>query len=117
MTIAAVLEAPRRVVTLLDGESTAVEPIMLRGVPHRARKRFVDGTHRCAAPSETLSRIRPHFRAVGITRLSTYQTIDIQVPEDLLTYRAWDVDGREVDRLTIEKSHPPARLAAGHPPP
>jgi hypothetical protein len=41
--------------------------------------------------------------AVGYTRLSTYQTIDIQVPENRLTYRAWDVDGREVDRLTIDK--------------
>jgi hypothetical protein len=41
--------------------------------------------------------------AVGYTRLSTYQTIDIQVPENMLIYRAWDVEGREVDRLTIDK--------------
>ena len=44
--------------------------------------------------------------AVGITELSTYQTIDIQVPENRLIYRAWDGDGREVDRFTIEKSRP-----------
>jgi hypothetical protein len=41
--------------------------------------------------------------AVGFTRRSTYQTIDIQVPENRLTYRAWDGDGRELDRLMIEK--------------
>ncbi len=50
--------------------------------------------------------------AVGITGLSTYQTIDIQVPENVLVYRAWDVEGRAVDCFTIEKPGEPARLAA-----
>ena len=49
--------------------------------------------------------------AVGITELSTYQTIDIQVPENRLIYRAWDVEGREVDRFTIEKPETSARVA------
>src|SRR5262249_8195630 len=44
--------------------------------------------------------------AVGYTGLSTYQTSDIEVPENRLTYRAWDVEGREVDRLTIDKPRP-----------
>ncbi len=51
--------------------------------------------------------------AVGITELSTYQTIDIEVPENRLIYRAWDGDGREVDRFTIEKPVPPAQVAVG----
>jgi hypothetical protein len=42
--------------------------------------------------------------AVGYTELSTYQTIEIEVPQDRLVYRAWDGAGREVDRFTIEKS-------------
>ena len=41
--------------------------------------------------------------AVGLANLSTYQTIDIQVPERRLTYRARDAEGREVDRLVLEK--------------
>ena len=42
--------------------------------------------------------------AVGITHLSTYQTIDIQIPEGRLLYRAWDSNGRVVDRL--ERTRP-----------
>jgi hypothetical protein len=42
--------------------------------------------------------------AAGFTELSTYQTIDVEVPENRLVYRAWDGDCLEVDRLTIEKS-------------
>jgi hypothetical protein len=42
--------------------------------------------------------------AVGYTALSTYQTIEITVPEDRLVFRAWAADGREVDRFTIEKA-------------
>ena len=49
----------------------------------------------------------------GITNLATYQTIDIQVKEKRLTYRAFDRDGREVDALVIEKGEQPPRLADG----
>jgi hypothetical protein len=55
-------------------------------------------------------RARPEM-AVGMTELSTYQTIDIEVPADRLVYRAWDGEGREVDRFTIDKSAPMARIA------
>lgn len=41
--------------------------------------------------------------AAGFTHTSTYQTIDIHVPEDRLDYRAWDGSGRLVDRMVIEK--------------
>lgn len=43
------------------------------------------------------------YTEVGMAGVATYQTIDVDVPEDRLTYRAWDLDGREVDRLVIEK--------------
>lgn len=50
--------------------------LLLRGQPLRARKRFVDGTHRVMAPAETLQRIRPHFGAVGLTRLADVTGLD-----------------------------------------
>jgi hypothetical protein len=50
------------------------------------------------------------YTAVGYTNLSTYQTIAVDVPHDRLTYQAWDAEGREVDRLVIDK---PARVAHG----
>jgi hypothetical protein len=43
------------------------------------------------------------YTAVGRTNLSTYQTIDVDVPARRLTYRSWDDEGREVDRLVIDK--------------
>ncbi len=53
------------------------------------------------------------YTVKGITNLATYQTIDIQVKEKRLTYRAFDRDGREVDALVIEKGEQPPRLAGG----
>jgi hypothetical protein len=50
------------------------------------------------------------YTAVGLTNTSTYQTIDVEVPERRLTYRAWDDEGHEVDRLVIEKPHETAHL-------
>jgi hypothetical protein len=50
--------------------------------------------------------------AVGFTERSTYQTIEIEVPADRLVYRAWDGEGRELDRFTIEKSAPQAGALA-----
>ena len=49
--------------------------------------------------------------AVGFTNRSTYQTIDIDEPANRLTYRAWDRDGRELDRLMIEKPGVTVRFA------
>ncbi|MHC5543146.1 metallophosphoesterase family protein, partial [Singulisphaera rosea] len=43
------------------------------------------------------------YTTVGFTNVSTYQTIDIDVPGSRLTYRAWDIDGNELDRLVIQK--------------
>jgi hypothetical protein len=49
--------------------------------------------------------------AVGFTSLATYQTIDIQQPQNRLVYRAWDRDGREVDHFTIDKPSDAPRCA------
>ena len=43
---------------------------------HEARKEFVVGTQRAMPPEETLARIRPHFAAVGITRLADITGLD-----------------------------------------
>jgi 3',5'-cyclic AMP phosphodiesterase CpdA len=39
----------------------------------------------------------------GFTHTSTYQTLDFQIRGGRLTYRALDTNGREVDRLVIDK--------------
>jgi hypothetical protein len=94
----------------------------LRTYPLRAGRRVATadrGTTYVVSVSGTKyydQRPRPET-AVGVTNLSTYQTIDIGVPEDRLTYRAWDGDGREVDALSIEKPGGPARLAGRDPQP
>jgi hypothetical protein len=51
------------------------------------------------------------YTSRGMINLATYQTIDIQVEEKRLTYRAFDRDRREVDALVIEKSTGGTRLA------
>jgi hypothetical protein len=50
------------------------------------------------------------YTEVGLTHVSTYQTIDIEVPQNRLTYRAWNLAGQEVDRLVIQK---PSRITLG----
>jgi hypothetical protein len=40
---------------------------------------------------------------VGRSGLSTYQTIDIDVPSNRLTYRAWTEDGKIMDEFVIDK--------------
>jgi hypothetical protein len=44
-----------------------------------------------------------HYTEVGLTRTSTYQTIEIDNVENRLTYRAWTDAGKIVDNLTISK--------------
>ncbi|WP_406695448.1 metallophosphoesterase family protein [Singulisphaera sp. Ch08] len=43
------------------------------------------------------------YTEFSLTHVSTYQTIDIEVPSNRLTYRAWNLEGQEVDRLVIQK--------------
>jgi hypothetical protein len=43
------------------------------------------------------------YTAVGLTHISTFQTLEFETTPRRLTYRAWDLDGRELDRVVIEK--------------
>src|SRR5688500_9719875 len=43
----------------------------------RAPKGFRDGTDRLVPPSETLDRVRPHFGAMGITRVANVTGLDV----------------------------------------
>ena len=90
--------------------------MVLQGHDHAYLRTHPLRAHRRAAPDDlgttyvvsvsgekySAQRLREET-AVGLANLSTYQTIDIQVPERRLTYRARDAEGREVDRLVIEK--------------
>ena len=50
----------------------------------------------------------PHdYTEVGLTKLSTYQVLDIQVSGNRLVYRAHDVDGKVHDQFVIEKEPQP----------
>jgi acid phosphatase type 7 len=43
------------------------------------------------------------YSAFGMTNVSTYQVLDIQISGDRLVYRAYDVDGNLRDEIVIEK--------------
>jgi hypothetical protein len=50
-----------------------------------------------------VDQVRRENVAVGLSRVSTYQTIEIDPRADRLTYRAWTEDGRLVDAFQIDK--------------
>src|SRR5438552_592107 len=54
----------------------ALPGICIFGVPQRAKKRFVDGTHRARSPRATLARMRPLMKRLGITRLACLTGLD-----------------------------------------
>jgi hypothetical protein len=43
------------------------------------------------------------YTEVGLTKLSTYQVLDIHIDGKRLVYRAHDVDGKVRDEFVIEK--------------
>jgi YcaO-like protein with predicted kinase domain len=45
-------------------------------VAERVAKRFWAGTHRSVSPQETVERIKPHMRAMGITRIANVTGLD-----------------------------------------
>jgi ribosomal protein S12 methylthiotransferase accessory factor len=51
-------------------------PPLARVVEQPLPKRFRQGTHRTAAPEETLARVRPHMGRMGITRLGNITGLD-----------------------------------------
>ncbi len=61
--------------TLLETR-VASAPVVFEGAALRAKKVFVDGTHRCVPPEATLARISPLLRAAGITRLADVSGLD-----------------------------------------
>jgi ribosomal protein S12 methylthiotransferase accessory factor len=56
--------------------SVAPHPVLFRGLPLQAAKRFRKGTHRACPPEETLERILPCFKTVGVTRLANITGLD-----------------------------------------
>jgi ribosomal protein S12 methylthiotransferase accessory factor len=51
-------------------------PPLARVLDQPLAKRFRQGTHRTAAPDETLARVRPHMGRMGITRLGNITGLD-----------------------------------------
>lgn len=43
------------------------------------------------------------YTEFGMTNVSTYQVLDIQISGDRLVYRAYDIDGKLRDELVITK--------------
>lgn len=52
------------------------QPIHHRGRAHAAAKRFWRGTQRVIPPDQTLARVRPHFKSLGLTRLANITGLD-----------------------------------------
>ena len=64
--------------TMSTASATAATspPIVVRGTPYAAAKRYWHGTQRSVSPVETLDRIRPLFPAIGLTRLADITGLD-----------------------------------------
>ena len=93
-----------RVDLVLQGHDHAY----LRTYPLRAGRRVAtpqEGTIYVVSVSGTkFSDQDPRdYTAVGLTDVSTYQTLDFETAGRRLTYRAWDIRGREVDHIEIAK--------------
>ncbi len=50
--------------------------INFRNQSYRAEKRYWHGTHRSASPEETLERVRPYFKSIGLTRIANITGLD-----------------------------------------
>jgi acid phosphatase type 7 len=80
----------------------------LRTYPMKAGKRVAspkDGTVYIISVSGTKLYAQPKhdYAEFGMTKVSTYQVIDIQTSGNRLVYRAYDIDGKLRDELVIEK--------------
>jgi YcaO-like protein with predicted kinase domain len=51
-------------------------PALVDALEQPLRKNFRQGTHRIAAPAQTLARVRPHMQRMGITRLGNITGLD-----------------------------------------
>jgi hypothetical protein len=80
----------------------------LRTYPMREQKRTAtarDGTIYIISVSGTkyYEQLQHDYTEVGLTKLSTYQVLDIQIEGNRLVYRAHDLDGAVRDQFIIEK--------------
>jgi hypothetical protein len=50
-----------------------------------------------------VDQVRRENVEIGLSHVSTYQTIEIDPDADRLTYRAWTEEGRMVDAFQIDK--------------
>jgi ribosomal protein S12 methylthiotransferase accessory factor len=50
--------------------------IHFRNRAYQATKQYWHGTHRTASPSETLERVRPYFKPIGLTRIANITGLD-----------------------------------------
>jgi ribosomal protein S12 methylthiotransferase accessory factor len=50
--------------------------IHFRNRSYQATKRYWHGTHRTASPGETLERVRPYFKSIGLTRIANITGLD-----------------------------------------
>ena len=93
-----------RVALVLQGHDHAY----LRTHPMRADRRVAEGQGTYYVVSVSGTKYVPQaprsYTAVGRTDLSTYQTIDIDAKARRLVYRALDIDGKEIDRLVLDRS-------------
>ena len=64
-----------------------------------------DGTIYIVSVSGTkmYSQADREYREFGMTKVATYQVLDIQISGDRLVYRAYDIDGDRRDEFVIEK--------------
>jgi len=80
----------------------------LRTYPYRQGRRVASNaegtTYVVSVSGEKFCDQNPRdYTEAGLTHISLYQTIDIDIAKRQLLYRAWDLEGRERDRLEIQK--------------
>ena len=91
--------------------------LVLQGHDHAYQRTYPMRAHRPAASpargtvyviavsgDKYVDQVRRENVVVGMSEVSTYQTIEIDPRTDRLTYRAWTEEGRVVDGFEIEKS-------------
>jgi 3',5'-cyclic AMP phosphodiesterase CpdA len=90
--------------------------LVLQGHDHAYLRTYpLRGHRRASGPSEGtiyviavsgdkfVDQARRDYVEVGLQRVSTYQTIEVDAANGCLTFRAWTEDGRVVDELKLEK--------------
>lgn len=57
-------------------QMVGLQPLEILSSPGRTQKGYISGTHRLVSPEETLNKARPHFTAMGITRIANVTGLD-----------------------------------------